>query len=103
VDIQLLALDFDATIVDIHTGGRWKGTAEELATHVRNQILCIVEESLKRHITVSVVTFSVQTDLISQVMRLMDGIKDTSALIGVHGGDNHSSSLGKRVRAKNAV
>lgn len=33
--INFLALDFDLTVLDIHTGGRWGGSPEELSTHIR--------------------------------------------------------------------
>lgn len=33
--INLVALDFDFTVIDVHTGGRWQGSADELATHIR--------------------------------------------------------------------
>ena len=35
IGINLLAIDFDRTIIDIHTGGRWEGSAEELVPHIR--------------------------------------------------------------------
>lgn len=30
VQINFLAIDFDQTMINIHTGGRWKGTTAEL-------------------------------------------------------------------------
>lgn len=33
--MNFLALDFDLTIVDIHTSGRWPGTPEQLAQRIR--------------------------------------------------------------------
>ena len=33
--INLVALDFDFTVIDVHTGGRWQGSADDLATHIR--------------------------------------------------------------------
>lgn len=35
VQVNFLALDFDLTIVDIHTSGRWPGTPEQLAQRIR--------------------------------------------------------------------
>ena len=67
-NIKLVAFDFDATIIDIHTGGRWKGTAEELAKHVRPGMQCFIRQCLERGIHVSVATFSTQTELISAVL-----------------------------------
>jgi hypothetical protein len=40
--INFLALDFDLTVLDIHTGGRWSGAPADLATHIRplfNQLI----------------------------------------------------------------
>lgn len=33
--VNFLALDFDLTILDIHTSGRWPGTPEQLAQRIR--------------------------------------------------------------------
>jgi len=35
LNINFLALDFDLTVLNIHTGGRWGGSAEELSQHIR--------------------------------------------------------------------
>ena len=67
-NIQLVAFDFDATIIDIHTGGRWKGTAQEFAKHMRPEMQCFIKQCLKREIHVSVATFSTQTEFISTVL-----------------------------------
>ena len=66
-DIRLLALDFDLTVIDRHTGGRWKGTAEELAEHVRPDIHCLLNSAFNRQIDAAIVTFSEQVGLISNV------------------------------------
>lgn len=66
-NILLLALDFDLTVIDRHTGGRWKGTAEELAEHVRPEIVCLLNSAFNRQIDAAIVTFSEQIGLISNV------------------------------------
>jgi hypothetical protein len=33
--INFVAIDFDQTLIDIHTGGVWRGTSTELVPHVR--------------------------------------------------------------------
>lgn len=33
--VNFLALDFDLTILDIHTSGRWPGTPEQLTQRIR--------------------------------------------------------------------
>lgn len=35
LQVNFLALDFDLTIVDIHTSGRWPGTPEQLVQRIR--------------------------------------------------------------------
>lgn len=35
MQVNFLALDFDLTILDIHTSGRWPGTPEQLAQRIR--------------------------------------------------------------------
>mmetsp|Transcript_4762 Transcript_4762/g.8107 ORF Transcript_4762/g.8107 Transcript_4762/m.8107 type:complete len:262 (-) Transcript_4762:20-805(-) len=66
-NIKLLALDFDLTVIDQHTGGRWKGTAEELSDHVRPEIQCFLNSAFNRRIDAAIVTFSTQIDLIGNV------------------------------------
>jgi hypothetical protein len=78
--IQLVAFDFDATVIDIHTGGRWKGSAEELATHVRSDMRCFIERCIDNKIQISVATFSTQTRLISQVLELTIGRQEAKAI-----------------------
>lgn len=35
MQVNFLALDFDLTILDIHTSGRWPGTPEQLTQRIR--------------------------------------------------------------------
>ena len=35
VNVNFLAIDFDQTLIDIHTGGALPGTLKELTTHIR--------------------------------------------------------------------
>ena len=66
-NIQLLALDFDLTVIDLHTGGRWKGTPEELSKHLRPEIQCLLNSAFNQKIDTAIVTFSTQIDLIGNV------------------------------------
>lgn len=34
--VNFIALDFDETLIDIHTHGQWNGSTEELILHVRS-------------------------------------------------------------------
>lgn len=72
--MKLIAFDFDETIVDIHTGGRWTGSDEELVSHVRPDFRCVIARCLDEDenngtgIYISVATFSTQKELISSVL-----------------------------------
>ena len=62
----MIAFDFDLTIVNVHTGGHWSGLPSELARHVRPEMKCVMEESMRQGIHVSVASFSVQEQLIKE-------------------------------------
>jgi len=68
VNINFLALDFDQTMVNIHTGGRWKDTVPELAEHLRPLFLHLVLAASQHGIRVAIVTFSPQTKQIREVL-----------------------------------
>jgi len=68
-NIVLVAFDFDKSILDIHTGGKWEGSASDLVPHVRPDMKCLIRNCLERDIHVAVATFSTQKDLIRQVLQ----------------------------------
>uniref|UniRef100_A0A7S1ZBU2 Uncharacterized protein n=1 Tax=Trieres chinensis TaxID=1514140 RepID=A0A7S1ZBU2_TRICV len=83
--INLIALDFDLTIIDDHTGGRWKEGARRLSTHVRPMFKRLLKAATMRDtkgLKTAVVTFSSQEALISNVMNQILPI----AHIPVYGG-----------------
>ncbi|ESO09252.1 hypothetical protein HELRODRAFT_168214 [Helobdella robusta] len=68
--IKLLAFDFDLTLVDLNTGGKWKGSVEKLASHVRPCFKDLIGAALENgSFKLCIVTFSVQPGLISKVLR----------------------------------
>ena len=67
--INLLAIDFDQTLIGVHTGGRWQGTAEELALKIRPQFKALVPIAIKYNLNVGIVTFSPQTRVIAAVLK----------------------------------
>ena len=67
--IQLVAFDFDKSILDIHTKGKWKGPASDLVPHVRPDMKCLIRNCRERGIHVAVATFSTQKDLIQEVLQ----------------------------------
>lgn len=58
--INLLAIDFDLTLVNTHTCGAWQRNANELARHVRPSLKRLIGAAIKSGINVAVVTFSPQ-------------------------------------------
>lgn len=73
---RLLCLDFDATILQVHTYGAWRGTAEQLSAHVRPVFVHLLREAMSfssgaEDLFVSVVTFSTQSKLIRKVLSIV--------------------------------
>ena len=67
--IRLLVFDFDFTIVDIHTGGRWKGTVEKLCEHVRPVFKSFISSAHSNGLQIAIATFSPQVKLVRDVMQ----------------------------------
>jgi hypothetical protein len=86
VGISFLALDFDQTILDIHTGGAWKLTLEELFPHVRPVFAQLIQAAVDNDMQVAVVTFSVQSRYVRGVLDHIVGIQ-ASQQIPIRGGD----------------
>ena len=108
IGINLLAIDFDQTIIDIHTGGRWKKTMDELKIHVRPQFRELLTASIEHDIHVAVVTFSKQPTLIKEILETIVGIEN-AARIPVRGNDHSwqyhgvGSRHGKQAHIASAV
>mmetsp|Transcript_622 Transcript_622/g.1004 ORF Transcript_622/g.1004 Transcript_622/m.1004 type:complete len:244 (+) Transcript_622:16-747(+) len=83
--INFLAIDFDQTMIDVHTGGRWKGTALELTEHMRPVFLHLVPAATNRNIRIAVCTFSGQTKHIRDVMEYV--FPNIAELIVIRGND----------------
>ncbi|XP_013389097.1 uncharacterized protein LOC106157863 [Lingula anatina] len=68
--ITLLAIDFDRTIVSVHTAGAWRRGAETLAEYVRPCFKAALKAALAETlIHVCVVTYSQQPELIREVLK----------------------------------
>ncbi|EGZ21831.1 hypothetical protein PHYSODRAFT_313860 [Phytophthora sojae] len=67
---KLVCIDFDATFVAVHTGGRWTRSAAELRVHVRRFFLLLVPLLCEADVSVAIVTFSPQVALIRDVLCL---------------------------------
>lgn len=69
LSIKLVAVDFDLTILNVHTHGNWQFTAKSLSSRVRpafKQFLTAVLECDQLH--VAVVTQSPQVSLVREVL-----------------------------------
>jgi len=106
LDINFLALDFDQTILDIHTGGNWKGSQDELFPHIRPVFAQLIVAALTTAsmsdgnvIEIAVVTFSFQTRFVRGVIDHIIEVgldHDTSnklGLIGIGGGVDTSNKI----------
>ena len=69
--INFLALDFDQTMITIHTGGRFKGTTSELSSYVRPLFINLITRAHENGIKIGIVTFSPQTKVIASVMEMV--------------------------------
>jgi hypothetical protein len=97
--INLLALDFDQTILDVHTWGQWKGTAEELVPHVRPELRQLMQACCHHHIHLCVVTFSGQIKLVRSVVEAIVG-PEHAARIPIRGNDRSWSYEGAGSRSR---
>lgn len=68
--IRLICIDFDLTLIGIHTGGVWQKAPEVLARSVRPCLRHLVVEALTQGLHVAIVTFSPQAKLIREVLGL---------------------------------
>jgi hypothetical protein len=84
--INFLALDFDQTILDTHTGGRWRESLEELLPHVRPVFVQLMQAAVEHDIQVAIVTFSVQSKLVLGVLEHTVGMP-AAHQIPIRGGD----------------
>lgn len=67
--IKLIAVDFDMTLVSVHTGGNWMFTARPLATRIRPGFIEFIREAQRHGLFVAIVTFSPQVDLVRNVLK----------------------------------
>ena len=81
LSIKLVAVDFDKTIINVHTGGNWQFTSKSLVSRVRpsfKQFFAAMLNSSDLH--VAVVTHSPQIPLIREVLEQALPDCDTSRI-----------------------
>ena len=91
--VNFLAVDFDQTLISDHTGGRFMGTAADLALKVRLLFKLLLPKVMGSNIIVAVVTFSGQTDLIKEVLKIV--FADLAKKIIVRAKDNTWGNMGE--------
>jgi hypothetical protein len=107
--INFLAIDFDQTLIDIHTGGVWTGTVDELVPHVRVEFRELIASALQTGtIHVAIVTFSKQPAIIKSVLEGVLGMELASKIV-IRGEDRSwsyegaGSKQGKQAHMASAV
>lgn len=93
-----MAVDFDQTLVSLHTGGAWKATGPELAKYVRPTFQHFLSETMASGIHVAIVTYTPQTDLVREVLELSFGEQKGSSL-PIRGNDGSWTYNGKGTMA----
>jgi hypothetical protein len=79
--IKVLALDFDKTIVAIHTAGFWTQPTSKLVEHVRPCFKALIQAGLDTRLHLCVVTYSMQPALIRDVIRMALPRSDTDKIL----------------------
>jgi hypothetical protein len=74
-NIKLIAIDFDNTLLSIHTSGYYQGTVDNLLDHIRTIFYYFIQEilespSFNQTLHVCIVSFSSQEQLIRQLLQL---------------------------------
>jgi hypothetical protein len=67
-NVRLLCIDFDQTLVRMHTNGCYEGPVDELAQSVRQLFAELIQIAVSAGTAVSIVTFSPQAQLIREVL-----------------------------------
>lgn len=67
--IQLVAVDFDQTLITFHSGGVWKDNIEKLVAKVRPCMRDLIQTCLDRDIKVCIVTYFTQPWVIRELLQ----------------------------------
>lgn len=107
--INFIALDFDQTILDTHTGGRWREPIEELFPHVRPVFAHLIQAAAEDpDMHLGIVTFSRQPHVVRAVLDHIVG-PEASQKIPIRGEDRSweynggGSDKGKQPHMASAV
>ncbi|KAM7436603.1 hypothetical protein ABFA07_013620 [Porites harrisoni] len=93
LSVKLIAVDFDLTIINIHTHGSWQFTSKALVSRVRPTFKHFLTAALKcSDLHVAVVTQSPQVSLVREVLEKALPDCDTS-VIHIRGSDGKWKEL----------
>jgi len=67
--IQLVALDFDQTLITFHSGGIWKDSVDKLVAAVRPCMRDLIQICLDRDINICIVTYFMQPWVIKDLLQ----------------------------------
>lgn len=67
--IRVVAVDFDQTLIKIHSGGIWKDSTDNLAKHIRPCMKDLLETALQQELIVCIVTFHSQPWVIRELLK----------------------------------
>ncbi|KXJ18869.1 uncharacterized protein LOC110231704 [Exaiptasia diaphana] len=84
--IKLVAVDFDLTILNVHTRGFWQFTSKMLATRVRPCFQKFLTVAVNSDLHVAIVTQSPQVSLVQEVMEQTLPDCDTGRIV-IRGAD----------------
>ena len=73
-NIKLIAIDFDNTLLSIHTSGYYQGTVDNLIEHIRSTFHYFIQEildspSFSQTLHICIVSFSSQERLIRKLLQ----------------------------------
>lgn len=66
--VQLVAVDFDQTLITFHSGGIWKDSIDKLVAKVRQCMRDLIQTCLDRDIHVCIVTYFTQPWVIRELL-----------------------------------
>ncbi|CAF0775295.1 unnamed protein product [Adineta ricciae] len=85
-NIKLVAIDFDNTLLSIHTSGYYQGTVDNLIEYIRSTFYYFIQEILNssafgQTLHICIVTFSSQEQMIRQLLELAFKTPKTDRII----------------------
>ena len=66
----MIAIDFDNTLIDIHTHSNWELPPSELLPHIRPVFLKLIPKWIHEGKNIAIVTFSNQSNIIKDLLKL---------------------------------